>query len=57
MRKLVAAIAGLIIAVLLVFNGPWPNYRTKANVPDSSIGKSGEMKSPGGSTETGDRRL
>ena len=57
MRKLVAAIAGLIIAVLLIFNGLWPNYRTKANGPDSSIGKSGEMKSPGGSTETGDRRL
>ncbi len=50
MRKLVAATAGLIIAVLLVFNGLWPNYRTKANGPESSIGKSGEMKSPGGST-------
>ena len=25
MRKLVAEIAGLIIAVLLVFNGLWPN--------------------------------
>jgi hypothetical protein len=57
MRKLVAAMAALVIAILFVFNGLWPNYRTKANGPESSIGKSGEMKSPGGSTAIGDRRL
>ena len=57
MRKLVAAMAALVIAILLVYNGLWPNYRTKVNGPESSIGKSGEMKSPGGSTETGERRL
>jgi len=56
MRKPVAAIAGLLIAILIVFTGLWPNYRTKVNGPESSIGKSGEMKSPGGS-ETGERRL
>jgi hypothetical protein len=49
--------AALVIAILLMFNGLWPNYRTKVNAPESSIGKSGEMKSPGGSTETGERRL
>jgi hypothetical protein len=54
---LIAAMAGLVIAILLVFNGLWPNDRTKVNGPESSIGKSGEMKSPGGSTETGERRL
>jgi hypothetical protein len=56
-RALIAAVAGLVIAILLVFNGVWSNYRTKVNGPESSIGKSGEMKSPGGSTETGERRL
>ena len=57
MGKLVAAMAALVIAILLAFNGLWPNYRTKVNGPESTIGKSGEMKSPGGSTETGERRL
>jgi hypothetical protein len=57
MGKLVAAMAALVIAILLVYNGLWPNYRTKVNGPESTIGKSGEMKSPGGSTETGERRL
>jgi hypothetical protein len=56
MRKLVAAIAGLLIAILIAFAGLWPSYRTKVNGPESSIGKSGEMKSPGGS-ETRERRI
>jgi hypothetical protein len=38
----------LVIAILLVYNGLWPNYRTKVDGPESTIGKSGEMKSPGG---------
>jgi hypothetical protein len=46
MGKLVAAMAALVIAILLVYNGLWPNYRTKVNGPESTIGKSGEMKSP-----------
>jgi hypothetical protein len=33
MRKLVAVIAGLLIAILLFFNGLWPNYRTKSQRP------------------------
>jgi hypothetical protein len=37
MRKLVAAMAGLLVAVLLIFNGPLSNYRTKANGPKPSI--------------------
>jgi hypothetical protein len=57
MGKLVAAMAALVIAILLVYNGLWPNYRTKVNGPESTIGKSGEMKSPGGSAETRERRL
>jgi hypothetical protein len=57
MGKLVTGMASLVIAILLVYNGLWPNYREKVNGPESTIGKSGEMKSPGGSTETGERRL
>jgi hypothetical protein len=57
MRKLIAAMAALLIAILIISNGLWPNYRTKVNGPASSIGKSGEMKSPGGSSEAGEGRL
>jgi hypothetical protein len=57
-RALIGAIIGLVIvAIVLVFNGLWTTYRTQATGPASTIGKSGEMKSPGGSTETGDRRF
>jgi len=57
MRQVVAAIGGLVIALLLVFNGLWSNNRTKVTGPTSTIWKSGEMKSPGGFTETGERRI
>jgi hypothetical protein len=38
----------LIIAALFVADGVWPNYRTPSSDPEFTIGKSGEMKSPGG---------
>jgi len=56
-RVLITAMTLLVIAAVLVFNGLLSNSPMKANGPESAIGKSGEMKSPGGSTETGDRRI
>jgi hypothetical protein len=47
-RILLAAIAAVFVAILFVATGVGPNYRTRANGPESTIGKSGEMKSPGG---------
>ena len=47
-RTVLAAITALVVAILFAASGVWPSYRTKSNGPEISIGKSGEMKSPGG---------
>jgi hypothetical protein len=52
---MLAAITVLVMAILFAANGVWPSYRTKSNGPENTIGKSGEMKSPGGAIA--DRRL
>jgi hypothetical protein len=47
-------VAAIIAVILVLFAGiGWREYRTKANGPESTIGKSGEMKSPGGPTKGG----
>jgi hypothetical protein len=57
-RALIAALAGLIIAIIMGYSGIWSTGRMEGrNGPPSTIGKSGEMKSPGGSTEIGERRI
>jgi hypothetical protein len=57
-RALIGMLIALAIALMLGFSGLWPTYRMEvSNGPNSTIGKSGEMKSPGGSTETGERRI
>jgi hypothetical protein len=52
---LFAVIAGGVFAILLVAHAVWPNYRARTNGPEITIGKSGEMKSPGGIAA--DRRI
>jgi hypothetical protein len=47
-RTMVAAITAAVVVILFAASGVWPGYRTKSNGPESTIGKSGEMKSPGG---------
>jgi hypothetical protein len=47
-------VAGIIAVILILFAAiGWRDYRTKANGPESTIGKSGEMKSPGGPAKDG----
>jgi|SRR3981081_1921510 hypothetical protein len=49
-RGITVAIVGLGIGFLLAFTGLTYSLRTDgSNVPKSTIGKTGEMKSPGGS--------
>jgi hypothetical protein len=56
-QLLIGAIIGLIVAVSLGYSGLWSSYRIEArNGPASTIGKSGDMKSPGGVVETGNGR-
>ena len=53
MRKLVFTMVGLFIAFALGYIGLSSSDRIEAkNGPVSTVGKSGEMKSPGGSTES-----
>ena len=52
------AVVGLGIGLLLTFTGLWPTYSERtdgSNVPKSTIGKTGEMKSPGGSAYNSER--
>jgi hypothetical protein len=53
-RTVLAAITALVVAILFAASGVWPSYRTKSNGPEISIGKSGEMKSPGGTIAEAD---
>jgi len=45
---MLAAITVLVMAILFAVNNVRPSCRTKSNGPENRIGKSGEMKSPGG---------
>ncbi len=50
--KLVLTVVGLFVALVLGHFGLSSSYWMEAkNGPVSTVGKSGEMKSPGGSTE------
>ena len=55
-RGITVAIVSLGIGFLLVFTGlTIYSSRTDGNVPKSTIGKTGEMKSPGGSAYNSER--
>ena len=55
-RGITVAIVSLGIGFLLAFTGlTIYSSRTDGNVPKSTIGKTGEMKSPGGSAYNSER--
>ena len=56
LRRFTVAIVSLGIGLLLAFTGlTIYSSRTDGNVPKSTIGKTGEMKSPGGSAYNSER--
>ena len=54
-RVLLAVSAGLLIAIIVGFIGLKRTPLFAANEPVSSIGRSGDFKSPGGTTEASER--
>jgi hypothetical protein len=56
-RGITAAIVGSGIGFLLAFTGltTYPSRTDRSNVPQSTIGQTGEMKSPGGSAYNNER--
>ena len=57
-RTLIAASAGLLMTIMFIFFGLNETNRIEAkNGPVSTIGRSGDFKSPGGTTESERRRM
>jgi hypothetical protein len=57
-RTLIAASAGLLMAIMFSFLGLNEMNRIEAkNGPVSTIGRSGDFKSPGGTPESEQRRM
>lgn len=55
-RRVLLMLAGLVIAVLSGFFALNENFRIEAkNGPASTIGRSGDFKSPGGTPEASER--
>jgi hypothetical protein len=56
-RALIAVFTGLVVAIILGFYGFKETLWMEAkNGPASTIGRSGDFKSPGGTTEAEERR-
>ncbi|MBR1156220.1 hypothetical protein [Bradyrhizobium sp. JYMT SZCCT0428] len=56
-KRALVMMAGLVIAILCGFFGWNEKFRMEAkNGPESTIGKSGDFKSPGGTPEESERR-
>jgi hypothetical protein len=56
-RALIAVFAGLIVAIIFGFYSFNEKFGLEAkNGPASTMGRSGDLKSPGGTTEAEERR-
>jgi hypothetical protein len=56
-RGLIAVFAALVVATISGFYGLTAKFRIEAkNGPESTIGRSGDLKSPGGITDAERRR-